>query len=163
MNYDIWGPWSNAVGPNAPLNDSCVPSQYQQGSAVSGVKAWTDAGFPTNRIVLGVASYGHSFSVNSSSALDASGDMKLYPPFDASRRPVGDKWDDPATGVDVCGNPNVAGGVFDFWGLIEAGFLTKDGTVASGIDHTFDNCSQTVRTRHCSLIGCLTFLTTILI
>ncbi|KAG9121581.1 hypothetical protein FRC07_002405, partial [Ceratobasidium sp. 392] len=24
MNYDIWGPWSTGVGPNAPLNDTCV-------------------------------------------------------------------------------------------------------------------------------------------
>lgn len=155
MNYDIWGPWGDAVGPNAPLNDSCASSQYQQGSAVSAVKAWTAAGFPTNRIILGVASYGHSYYVNSSSALDASGNLKLYPPIDKSRRPVGDKWDDPATGVDVCGNPNVAGGIFDFWGLIDAGFLTKNGAVTSGTKHTFDNCSQTVRALSYSLIGCL--------
>jgi len=110
------------------------------------LKAWTAAaGFPSNKIILGVASYGHSFHVNTSSVLDSSGNLKLYPPFDKSQQPAGDKWDSTATGVDVCGNPNVVGGIFDFWGLIDAMFLSKDGTVASGIGYTFDNCSQTVR------------------
>ncbi|KAG1744097.1 uncharacterized protein EDB91DRAFT_210501 [Suillus paluster] len=60
MNYDIWGSWFPTVGPNALLNDTCASSANQQGSAVSAVKAWTDAGMPANEIVLGVASYGHS-------------------------------------------------------------------------------------------------------
>lgn len=143
MNYDIWGSWSATVGPNAPLNDSCAPSP--EGSAVSAVKAWSSAGFPTQKIVLGVASYGHSFYVTTSSALNASGNLNLYPPFNKTLQPAGDKWDQTAGGVDVCGNPNVVGGVFDFWGLIDGGFLKADGTVASGIDYVFDNCSQTVR------------------
>ncbi|SRR6266702_5822994 len=144
MNYDVWGSFSSTVGPNAPLNDSCAPATEQEGSAVSAVKAWTTAGFPANRIILGVASYGHSFHVNQTSALDASGNIKLYAPFDKSQQPAGDKWDGTAVGVDVCGNPNVVGGVFDFWGLIDAGFLKYDGTVANGIECTFDICSQTV-------------------
>jgi chitinase len=143
MNYDIWGSWDTTVGPNAPLNDTCAASP--QGSAVSAVKAWSAAGFPANRIILGVASYGHSFHVNPTDAVDASGNIKPYPPFDKSQQPAGDKWDSTATGVDVCGNPNVVGGVFDFWGLIDGGFLTAQGTVANGIDYTLDNCSVTVR------------------
>ena len=145
MNYDVWGSWDTTVGPNSPLNDSCAAPQNQQGSAVSAVKAWTTAGFPADKIILGVAAYGHSFHVNKSSALDASGKLVPYPPFDKSQQPAGDKWDSTATGVDVCGNPNVVGGIFDFWGLIDAGFLNKDGTVASGIDYRLDNCSLTVR------------------
>ena len=144
MNYDIWGSWSSSVGPNAPLNDSCAPTP--EGSAVSAVKAWTTAGFPANQIILGVASYGHSFHVDDNSALDASGNLKLYPPFDNSQQPAGDKWDSPGGGVGICGNSNVGySGVFDFWGLIDGGFLTTNGTAASGIDYIFDNCSQTVR------------------
>lgn len=55
MDYDVWGSWSTAVGPNAPLNDTCAPSPAgQQGSAVSAVKAWTTAGMPASQIVLGV-------------------------------------------------------------------------------------------------------------
>ena len=109
------------------------------------MKAWTTAGFPANKIILGVAAYGHSFHVNTSSALDAYGNLVPYPPFDKSQQPAGDKWDITATGVDVCGSPNVVGGVFNFRGLIDAGFLNKDGTVASGIDYRLNNCSMTVR------------------
>ncbi|KAH9958054.1 chitinase [Russula dissimulans] len=117
MNYDDWGEWDTTVGPNAPLNDTCAASP--QGSAVSAVDAWPGAGFPINKMILGVASYGHSF------------------------HPAGDKWDSTASGVDVCGNPNVVGGIFHFWSLIDGGFLTPDGTSALGIDYTYDTCSQT--------------------
>ena len=150
MNYDIWGSWSSAVGPNAPLNDSCAPATDQDGSAVSAVKVWTAAGMPSNQIILGVASYGHSFSVAQSSAL-ASGNIQLYAPFQKSQQPAGDKWDSTAGGTDECGNPNVVGGIFDFWGLVDGGFLTSNGTAASGIDYTFDNCSQTVCAPRASL------------
>ena len=145
MNYDVWGSWSSGVGPNSPVRDSCASATAQQGSAVSAVKAWTTAGFPANQIVLGVASYGHSFHVNQTSALDSSGNIKLYAPFDKSQQPAGDKWDSTAVGVDVCGNPNVVGGIFKFWGLMDGGFLKDDGTVNDGIKYTFDSCSKTVR------------------
>jgi len=143
MNYDVWGSWSPTVGPNAPLNDSCAPTADQQGSAVSAINNWSKAGFPTTKMILGVPSYGHSFHVNQSSALDASGNIQLYAPFNKSEQPAGDKWDSTAGGTDQCGNPNVVGGVFELWGLIEAGFLTSNGTAASGINYIFDNCSQT--------------------
>jgi chitinase len=140
MSYDIWGPWSPTVGPNAPLNNSCAPPTDQAGSAVSAVTAWTAAGMPSNQIILGVASYGHAFSVNQGNALDASGNIQLYAPFNEDQEPPGNKWNSNAE----CGNPNVVGGLFDFWGLIYAGFLMNSGTAASGIDYTFDSCSQTV-------------------
>src|SRR6266851_689184 len=145
MNYDVWGSWSPSVGPNAPLDDSCAPSP--QGSAKSAVKAWTGAGFPIHKIILGVPAYGHSYHVDPSNALDASGKLKPYVPFDKSQQPAGDKWDSTASGVDSCGNPNVVGGLFNFWGLIDGGFLAQNGTVAKGIDYTFDQCSQTVSYR----------------
>ncbi|KAH9974733.1 glycoside hydrolase [Lactifluus volemus] len=129
MNYDIWGSWSSSVGPNAPLDDSCAPSP--QGSAKSAVKAWTAAGFPQEKIILGVASYGHSYLI------------RPYVPFDRSQQPGGDKWDSTAGSIGVCGSSSDVGGVFDFWGLIQAGFLNKDGNPATGIDYTFDSCSQT--------------------
>jgi len=145
MNYNVWRSISNSVGPNAPLNDSCAPPSSQKGSAVSAVQAWNNAKFPVDRMILGVPAYGHSFRVNQSDALDASGDIKLFVPFNKTDQPAGDKWDGNGTavGVDVCGNPNVVGGVFDFWGLIDAGFLNSNGTPSSGIYSTFDECSQT--------------------
>ena len=48
MNYDLWGPWSPTVGPNAPLFDSCAPQPM--GSAESAVKAWTGAKFPARQV-----------------------------------------------------------------------------------------------------------------
>ncbi|KAI0076134.1 chitinase [Panus rudis PR-1116 ss-1] len=147
MNYDISGPWLDYVGANAPLNDTCAPEANQQGSAVSALKAWTDAKFPAHQLVLGVPSYGHSFTVDVSDALDcdADGDASVlaeFPPFDKSNPPTGDAWAD-AAGPDECGVQQPPGGNYDFWGLVTNGFLFENGTVASGIDYRFDECSQT--------------------
>jgi len=144
MNYDVWGSWSTAVGPNSPLDDTCAAAADQQGSAVSAVKQWTAAGMPKDKIVLGVAGYGHSFSVSPSSAFqsNASSVLAAYPAFNATNKIQGDKWDG-APGVDECGASQGPGGVFNFWGLIDAGFLTPEGKPAKGISYRFDNCSQT--------------------
>ena len=58
MNYDVWGPWSQAVGPNSPLSDTCVVAANRMGSAESFVNAWEAAGMSRHKTVLGVASYG---------------------------------------------------------------------------------------------------------
>lgn len=149
MNYDVWGSWSPTVGPNAPLNDTCVSNSTQQvGSAVSAVKAWNTAGMPLDQLVLGVAAYGHSFSVSPSDGLTSDNAIVPYAPFNASAHPAGDAWDPvPAAGeVDVCGNAVTQGGNWNFWGLVEGGFLNENGTVnaAGGIAYRFDECSQTV-------------------
>lgn len=150
MNYDIWGPWSATVGPNAPLNDTCASSANRGGSAVSAVKAWNKAGMPLNQIVLGVAAYGHSFRVLKASAFKKGSTTVLasYPSFDASDPPAGDSWDDPA-GIDECGNAQQPGGDVDFWGLVQEGYLTSSGNVMSGIAYAYDTCSQTVRDHPC--------------
>jgi chitinase len=46
--------------------------------------------------------------------------------------------------VDQCGAPTAVGGIFDFWGLVDGGFLDVDGTAAKGIQYRFDGCSQMV-------------------
>lgn len=107
---------------------------------------------PSHQIVLGVASYGHSFSVPVQDAFECQDDddefgvLAEYPPFDATKYPSGDAWDDVGGGVDQCGNPTNAGGNWDFWGLVQGGFLNENGTVnaAGGIEYRFDECSQTV-------------------
>ncbi|KAI0784678.1 chitinase [Abortiporus biennis] len=145
MNYDISGSWLSYVGPNAPLDDSCAPAANQQGSATAAIKAWTAAGIPENQIVLGVPSYGHSFRVPVNDAFtgtNGTGSLVAFPPFDAQDPTVGDAWDD-AAGTDECGNPTGPGGNFDFWGLIDGGFLKSNGDVADGIAYRFDTCSQT--------------------
>ncbi|KAJ6572049.1 glycoside hydrolase family 18 protein [Mycena capillaripes] len=143
MAYDVWGSWSDTVGPNAPLNDSCASAVHQDGSAVSAVNAWTAANFPANQITLGVASYGHSFRVAPSAALSEDNSIALYPDFDASAQPMGSADTPGDTSKDPCGNPNGVSGVFTFSGLISSGFLDSTGTAAAGIDYTFDSCSQT--------------------
>ncbi|KAF8444895.1 glycoside hydrolase family 18 protein [Boletus edulis BED1] len=144
MNYDVWGSWSPAVGPNAPLNDTCASPTDQDGSAVSAVKAWSAAGIPVNQIVLGVPSYGHSFSVLPSHAFVNGSKTELVPysTFNASNQPLGDTWDDTGS-VDACGVYEGPGGTFDLWGLVDGGFLTADGNTASGIYYRYDDCSQT--------------------
>lgn len=146
MNYDIWGSWLPAVGPDAPLNDTCVSSQYQQGSAVSAVKAWTAAGLPTNQLVLGVPAYGHSFLVDKSVALTVQGEIAAYPKFEPEQ-PRGDS-SDADSGVDVCGAQGGYSGIFNFWGLVEGKFLDERGEPLQGIYYRYDECSQTVRCRN---------------
>jgi chitinase len=149
MNYDVWGHWSATVGPNSPLNDTCAPAADQMGSAVSAVAAWTAAGMPVHQIVLGMATYGHSFTVSTNAAVDnSSGDdsgvLAAYPAFDSTSYPHGDAWDGPG-GVDPCGNTdNNWSGNWDYWGLVQEGFLFANGTAQPGIDYRFDECSQTV-------------------
>ena len=111
MNYDVWGPWSSSVGTNGPLNDTCSPPPQQQGSAVWSVAKWTQAGIPLNKILLGLPTYGRGYTVKKSDAFvnGSTTELAAYPPFDSSRRPNGDKWDDPAGAVDECGVTNPAG------------------------------------------------------
>lgn len=112
------------------------------GSAASEVKAWQAAGMPLDQIVLGVAAYGHSFSVNTTDAFNGSS-LALYPPFNKTDELAGDAWDNAIT-PDVCGGLDAPGGTVRFWGLMELGYLNTDGTPQAGIDYIFDDCSKTV-------------------
>jgi chitinase len=58
MNYDVWGASPNP-GPNAPLSNACQNSTQPAANAEAAVDAWTAAGFPSNKLVLGVPSYGY--------------------------------------------------------------------------------------------------------
>ncbi|THU78204.1 glycoside hydrolase [Dendrothele bispora CBS 962.96] len=129
-----------SVGPNAPLNDSC--SIFQAGSAVSAVNAWTSAGFPADQIILGVPAYGHGYHVDPADALDALGNLRVNPPFDRNQQPHGDSQDGEA-GEDQCGNPVPPGGLFNFWGMIDEGYLSDNGSVVERVDYVFDECSLT--------------------
>jgi len=115
-----------------------------------------------------VPAYGRSFYVPTTNAVGASGTLALYPQFDKTRQPAGDS-DEPGDGpskpdtflvskcdlfyvilknvlgTDQCGNTtNGPSGLFTFKGMISTGFLDSSGVPAGGINHLFDNCSQTV-------------------
>ncbi|KIY64510.1 glycoside hydrolase [Cylindrobasidium torrendii FP15055 ss-10] len=142
MNYDLWGSWSTGVGPNGALNDTCAAPANQQGSAVHAVNKWTGAGFPANKLVLGLPAYGHSFSVTPEDAFNGTETIVPYTKFNASVHPVGGPWDDPA-GVDKCGVATAQGGVITFAALIGAGYLDESGEVVDGVPYVWDECSQT--------------------
>lgn len=63
MSYDTWGS-SSTPGPNSPLANLCGNSTQPIASAAGGVKAWTSAGMPRSKIVLGLPMYGY---INTSS------------------------------------------------------------------------------------------------
>ncbi|KAG6826962.1 hypothetical protein H0H92_013736 [Tricholoma furcatifolium] len=122
MDYDVYGPFSPTTGPNSPLDLSCAPKASGNPSATSAVTAWTDANMPANQIVLGVASYGHTYSVPTSEALSKQNTISLYTGFSG---------------------PGTSDGQYTFAQMISAGLLTKSGNPANGIYYLFDNCSQT--------------------
>ncbi|KDR75109.1 hypothetical protein GALMADRAFT_226758 [Galerina marginata CBS 339.88] len=146
MNYDVKSNSTLGAGPSSPLDDSCAPVGARFGSAMSAVKAWTAAGMPVDQIVLGVPAYGHSFVTLPSSIKASNGSsqniLPSYPPYNASIERRGDKWDGDG-GLDVCGVMQGPGGVYTYWGLVDEGFLNKDGSTADGIEFQFNQCSQT--------------------
>ncbi|ORY52923.1 glycoside hydrolase [Rhizoclosmatium globosum] len=69
MAYDINGQWNSISGPNAPLQvDS---SRKNPGSVADAILTWQLAGFPSNKIVLGLAFYGRGTFVTESMANNA--------------------------------------------------------------------------------------------
>ncbi|KAF6763139.1 endochitinase [Ephemerocybe angulata] len=144
MNYDLKSNPAIGVGPSSPLDDSCAPSGAKLGSAVSSVAAWSNAGIPNNKLVLGVGAYGHSYDISSAVALSRTNSSSLnsYPSYTPNSRSLGDRWDGDS-GVDVCGVMQAPGGVYTYWGLIEEGFLKSDGSAGEGIALRYDDCSET--------------------
>ena len=88
MNYDVWGgesllsfhysyylletdsyvyspAASSTPGPNAPLENNCENSMQPNANMQSSIDAWTKAGMPASKILMGVPAYGY---ISSSSA-----------------------------------------------------------------------------------------------
>ncbi|KIY67910.1 glycoside hydrolase [Cylindrobasidium torrendii FP15055 ss-10] len=139
MNYDVSNALSVNAGPNAPLNDTCAPANHRHGSAATAVAAWTSAGMPSSKILLGVPAYGHSFAVG---PLSNSSELSAYPASNPSVLGKGDSWDGDG-GEDICGVFQGPSGVYNYWALAEEGLIDKNGTALSGVLSSFDNCSQT--------------------
>nr|VWP00486.1 Swi1p [Ganoderma boninense] len=152
MNYDVWTPASSSsvplVGPNAPLQVGCTfDNRVSSRSARTAVEAWTKAGMPASKILLGVPTYGHSYAVAPAAAVDASGTLAEFPAFEGGVRPQGDVWDvvPGLNATDVCGNATRVSGDWHFRNMVNAtnGFLETYGTAREGVLYRFDDCTQT--------------------
>ena len=144
MCYDIPSNLSFGAWSSSPLDDSCAPISARTGSIMSAVSTWTAAGIPQSQIVVGVPSYGHSFSIlPGGSGQNTSTTLPMYPSY-SSVHARGDKWDAFPNATNVCGDLEGSGGTYEYWGLMEGGFLNITGSPESGIKYRFDNCSKTV-------------------
>ncbi|KAJ7915831.1 glycoside hydrolase family 18 protein [Mycena leptocephala] len=105
------------VGPNAALRDDCAPSELQFGSIKSVVVQWTEANFPAEKIVLGLAAYGHSFNVTPEAAINqTSRSLNMYSAIGGTQ-PAGSE------------------------GLVTEGFLDSNGN--ANLNYAIDGCSGT--------------------
>ena len=61
MTYDIHGPWDSYADLNAPLYNNTDASPQYKWSVDASVKAWMNAGFPSEKLVVGVPFYGYMY------------------------------------------------------------------------------------------------------
>ncbi|GAA5938900.1 hypothetical protein JCM1841_000846 [Sporobolomyces salmonicolor] len=141
MTYDFSGAWSATTGPLSPLR-TC----NTDGSVTDAVMTWTSASFPAEKLLIGIPSYAISFTTNSSTLSTTTvngGSSKLFQAW-TGVVPKGDSSDiTPST--NVCNYTTTAhSGHWQYWELIDEGFLSKNGTAGrGGYTRYFDQCTQT--------------------
>ncbi|CEQ41924.1 SPOSA6832_03687, partial [Sporobolomyces salmonicolor] len=134
-------PWSATTGPLSPLR-TC----NTDGSVTDAVMTWTSASFPAEKLLIGIPSYAISFTTNSSTLSTTTvngGSSKLFQAW-TGVVPKGDSSDiTPST--NVCNYTTTAhSGHWQYWELIDEGFLSKNGTAGrGGYTRYFDQCTQT--------------------
>ncbi|KAF5369679.1 hypothetical protein D9757_014732 [Collybiopsis confluens] len=81
-----------SVGSNVTLNDTCAsPADQKTISCIRRpMNAWVDAGFPLDKLVLGVAG-----------SSGGAAELAAYPPFDKNEHPLGGSWDVDGGSVDM--------------------------------------------------------------
>jgi len=62
MTYDIHGTWDMFTDFNSPLYNNSDSSPQYKWSIDSSIKAWKNAGFPGDKIVVGVPFYGYKYN-----------------------------------------------------------------------------------------------------
>ncbi len=62
MTYDMHAYWDTYTDFNAPLYSNDDPSPQSKQSVDSSVNAWVDAGFPADKLVMGVPFYGYRYT-----------------------------------------------------------------------------------------------------
>ncbi|KAF2367004.1 Glycoside hydrolase family 18 catalytic domain [Trinorchestia longiramus] len=64
MAYDFHGKWENTVGHNAPMYAPSSDSEYRkQLSVTNAARIWTNLGAPKEKLVIGMPTYGRSFTL----------------------------------------------------------------------------------------------------
>lgn len=71
MTYDIHGTWDKYTDFNAPLYSNTDVSPQYKWSVDASINAWLKAGFPAEKLVMGVPFYGHKYNsvVNANNGL----------------------------------------------------------------------------------------------
>lgn len=68
MSYDFHGKWESKTGHNAPLFALAAESEWRKQLSMDfGVKLWERMGAPKSKLVVGLATYGRSFTLASGS------------------------------------------------------------------------------------------------
>lgn len=62
MTYDIHATWDKYTDLNAPLYNNSDYSPQKKWSVDASVKAWLKAGFPSNKLIMGVPFYGYRYT-----------------------------------------------------------------------------------------------------
>ncbi|PWN54274.1 glycoside hydrolase [Violaceomyces palustris] len=126
MNYDVWGS-SSVPGSNSPLANLCGNSTMPSASAAAGVKAWSAAGMPREKILLGIPAYGY---INTST-------KKTLQTRKVGRRGV----------TLTSSDGSTYSGQINFKAIVDQGALVKDSSglydEAGGFIKYWDDCSDT--------------------
>jgi chitinase len=61
MTYDIHGPWDKYTDFNAPLYTNTTTTKQYQWSVSDSVNAWSKAGFPKKKMIIGIPFYGYIY------------------------------------------------------------------------------------------------------
>ncbi|KAG5651963.1 hypothetical protein H0H81_006778 [Sphagnurus paluster] len=142
MNYDVWSS-SSKPGPNAPLLDACQNSTQPEANAVSAFAKWTSAGFPVDKLVLGLPTYGYISSSRASGLRQRGKSFGTVVHSTRSRR---------RGPVKVTNEWGGADGEIPFQEILKQGALVRqpgsEGTQvffngSGGFDRLWDGCSAT--------------------
>ncbi|KAI7830368.1 chitinase [Gamsiella multidivaricata] len=130
MAYDINGSWGDVTGANAPLigKDELT---YE-----GGAQAWINAGFPAQRINMGIPFYGRSLITKT----DMTQTQSMAAPFH-KKVPAGDR--DDGLWTDPCEKVAAYSGVWKFKNMREQGLIGQDGQARSPWVRKFDPETRT--------------------
>ncbi|RKP05163.1 glycoside hydrolase [Thamnocephalis sphaerospora] len=136
MAYDINGRWSATTGPNAPLQYSSKGGD--KFSVIQSADAWSKAGVPASKIVIGVPFYGRAVTVAGVAPTAAN----MYVPI-VKTQTQGDNNDVPS--ADICpGSVKELSGVWKWTNLRKQGIISSNYRVASRAwTQGWDNDSST--------------------